>query len=141
MVATLSEFAMPSIGIATTALAASIASGETPLRSPPKDQHRRKYWHHPRWANAGRGLFGNYDPSASGFGIGNHLPGMWALAPGHPTLSTLRRLHEFAFVQFHLRAANHQFLHEKRIAQPEDGADVVVLGDAVEHDRNWSAWA
>ena len=66
---------------------------------------------------------------------------MWALAPGHPTLSTLRRLHEFAFVQFHLRAANHQFLHEKRIAQPENGADVVVLGDAVEHDHNWSSWA
>ena len=46
------------------------------------------------------------------------------------------RLHEFAFVQFHLRAANHQFLHEKRIAKPENGADVVVLRHAVEHDRD-----
>ena len=34
-VATLSEFAIPNMGIATAASAASIASGETPLRSPP----------------------------------------------------------------------------------------------------------
>jgi hypothetical protein len=66
---------------------------------------------------------------------------MMVLAAGHPALSALGRLHEFAFVQFDFRAANHQLLHKKRIAEAKDSADVVVLGDAVEHDRNWSAWA
>jgi hypothetical protein len=50
-----------------------------------------------------------------------------------------RRLHESAFAQFHLGAADHQLLHEKRITEPEDGADIVVLGNAIEHDRNRSA--
>lgn len=70
-VATLSEFAMPSMGVATAASAASIASGETPLRPPAKHQARRKYRDELLGANAGRRLFGHYDPSASGFGIGS----------------------------------------------------------------------
>jgi len=66
-------------------------------------------------ANAGGGLFGNYDPSASGFRIGDSFAGVLALAPGRPVLSALRCLHEFALVRFDFRAADDQFLHKKRI--------------------------
>jgi hypothetical protein len=46
----------------------------------------------PFGADAGRGLFGNDDPSASGFRIGDSLACMLVRGPGHPVLSALRRL-------------------------------------------------
>ena len=37
-------------------------------------------------------------------------------------------------------APDYQLLHEKRITEPKNGADVVVLRYAVEHDRYRPAW-
>jgi two-component system cell cycle response regulator DivK len=50
VLATLREFAIPSIGIATTASAACSTSDDTPLLSPPRT----------KTANAGSGLFGDH---------------------------------------------------------------------------------
>ena len=58
------------------------------------------------------------------------------LSETDPGCSALRRLHEFAFVQFNFRAADHQLLHKKRITEPENCADVVVLGHASKNDRD-----
>ena len=55
-------------------------------------------------------------------------------------LSALRCLHEPAFVQFDFRAADHQLLHKKCVAEPENCTDVVVLGTAFENDRDRPAW-
>ena len=140
MVATLSEFAIPSIGIATAASAASMTLRRDAAALSTKDQGRRKHRRQLVGANAGGGLFGNHDPSASGFRVGDSFARVLALAPGHPVLSALRRLHESAFVQFDFRAADHQLLHEKGVAKPEDGADVVVLRHAIENDRNRPPW-
>ena len=54
--------------------------------------------------------------------------------------TALRRLHEFAFVQLHVRAADHQLLYKESVAKPEDGADIVALSYAVEHDRYRPPW-
>jgi hypothetical protein len=89
--------------------------------------------------NAGRGLFGRHEPIASHFCVSHGFGCVLALTPGHPVLSTLGRLHESAFAQVHLGAADHQLLHEESIAKAEDGADVVVLGDAIQHDGNRAA--
>ena len=56
-------------------------------------------------------------------------------------LSALRSLHEFALVQLHLRAADHELLNEKRITEAEDSAIFVVLGYAIQNNGNWAARA
>jgi hypothetical protein len=92
MVATLSEFAMPSIGIATAASAVSTTFGETPLRSAPNTN-----------------VAGNTGTICSGRTLAvvcsatkTQAPSAFASAiacaptlyPRHPVLSALRRLHQ-----------------------------------------------
>jgi hypothetical protein len=50
-------------------------------------------------------------------------------------------LRGFAFVQLHLRAADHELPHEKRITKAKDGTDIVVLGYAIQNECNWAARA
>jgi hypothetical protein len=61
------------------------------------------------------------------------------LCSRHPTLSASCRLDELALAQLHVRAANHQTLDQKGVAQPENGAEVVVLRYSVEDDRDRAA--
>jgi hypothetical protein len=82
-----------------------------------------------------------YDPGAHRFRIGDDFARLLALTPRYPALSALRSLYEFAFVQFYLRVTDHQPLHEERIAEPEDGSDIVVLGYAIQHHCDRSARA
>ena len=60
--------------------------------------------------------------------------------PEHPVLSALRSLHEFAFVQFHRRAADDQLPHKEGVAKPENGAGVVALMHAVQHHSYRYSW-
>ncbi len=80
-------------------------------------------------------------PKRQRFRIGDGFASAPALAPRHPMLSSLRRLHQSPLAQFHLSAADHQLLYEKRIAEAEDRADIVVLCYAVQHHRNRPARA
>jgi hypothetical protein len=74
------------------------------------------------------------------FQFGKDIARVLALAPGHPVLSALRRLHEPAFAQLNFGAADHKLLDEGGITEPEDGAEIVILGHAVQHDCDRSAW-
>jgi len=102
-----------------------------------QDQGHWKVRHELFGANAACSLFGNHDPIVSGFGFSDGFACVLALAPGDPALRALRRLHQPALVQLHFRAADHQLLYKEGVAEPEDGADVVILTYAVEHDRDW----
>ncbi len=134
----MSEFAIPSIGIATAASAPSITSGETPLRSAPKTKVAGK---------TGASCSGRtpaVDCSATIVQAPRALAsatawlacGARSTAPSTVCLARLARACVFVSPLWCRRSPG---LQQERITEPEDGADVVILAGAVQNNSDWSA--
>jgi hypothetical protein len=96
VVATLSEFAIPSMG-GTCSIRRVYAFWRNCAALSTKDQGSLETSARAHRANAAGSLFSNYDPSVSGFQFGEGIARALANAPGRPALSALRCLHESAF--------------------------------------------
>lgn len=54
-------------------------------------------------------------------------------------LGPSRRLDELALAQIDGGSADDQPLDQEGVAEPENGPDIVVLPDAIQHHRYWPA--
>jgi len=78
------------------------------------------------------GLLDSDNLVAAGTGCLDNLGGAVRLLPGHPSLRALGRLDQLARPSGAISAADHEALAQERIAQPEQGADVVSLAHPIE---------